>query len=181
MSLQAASILVTVVLALLGLLGKYLYDLRLARRKDALELVNKRLNDFYGPLYVSCQVGAIAADALRNKLGGKQVFLNRLSPTPQELAEWKVWLPAVLMPLNEMRETLILKNSHLILETEFPTCLLRFVAHTASYKAVLKRWEEGDFSEVLGTIDFPRELDKYASDSYVRLKAEQSRLISGDA
>src|SRR4029079_12821943 len=121
--------------------------------------------------------GIIAAAALRTKLRQKAVFINRASPTDREIAEWKVWLPTVLMPLNEFREQLILKNSHLIRETEFPPCLLHFVAHVAAYKAVLKRWEQSDYSELLSIIDFPRELDTYAAQSYAELKAEQARLI----
>ena len=177
MTLQTVSIIVTILLAAVGLVGKYAYDLRLARRKDALELVNRQLNEFYGPLYVASQAGAIAADALRKKLGQKAVFVNRESPTAAELAEWRVWLPNVLMPINDVREQLILKNAHLIRETDFPPCLLQFVAHVAAYKAVLKRWEEGNFEEILSIIDFPSELETYSSRSYVELKHEQARLI----
>lgn len=177
MNLQTVSIIVTILLAAVGLVGKYAYDLRLARRKDTLELVNKQLNEFYGPLFVATQAGAIAAEALRKKLGQKAVFVNRQLPTAAELAEWRVWLPNVLMPINDFREQLILKNAHLIRETDFPPCLLQFVAHVAAYKAVLKRWEEGDFEEILSIIDFPRELESYSTRSYTELKHEQARLI----
>jgi hypothetical protein len=177
MNIQALSIAVTVVLAFVGLVGKYVYDLRLARRKDALELVNRRLNEFYGPLYVSSKAGRVAISALCSRLGQEHVFVNRSAPAEYELNEWKIWLPAVLTPINEFREQLILKNSHLIRETEFPECLVKFVAHVAAYKAVLRKWELQDYSEVLSIIDFPKELDRYAERSYLELKAEQARLI----
>jgi len=83
----------------------------------------------------------------------------------------------VLMPLNEMKEQLILRNAYLIREAEIPECLLMFVAHSSAYKAVLKRWSDGDYSEHLSIIEFPEDLDFYASTSYQELKAEQLRLL----
>jgi hypothetical protein len=74
-------------------------------------------------------------------------------------------------------EDLILRKAHLIRESEMPECLVRFVAHNAAYKAVLKKWANSDFSEYLSIIDFPNEIEDYASRSYQELKAEQVRLI----
>ncbi|VWX62912.1 conserved hypothetical protein [Burkholderiales bacterium 8X] len=177
MNTDTASLAVTILLAIAGLLGKYAYDLRLARRKDALELVNKRLNDFYGPLFVASKAGAITAAALKERLGQGAIFIDRRSPSQHELNEWKVWLPTVFMPLNEFQEQLILKNSHLVRETEFPSCLLHFVAHVAAYKAVLNQWDRGDFTQILSVVDFPEGLEDYASSSFAALKSEQARLI----
>jgi len=181
MTIQTISIAVTVGLSFVGLIGKYVYDLRLARRRDALELVNRRLSEFYGPLFFSTQAGRVAVGALRRRLGQEYVFAKRSAPTERELSEWKVWLPAVLTPINEFREQLILKNSHLIRETEFPECLVDFVAHVAAYKAVLRKWESQDYSEILSIIDFPVELEEYAEQSHLELKAEQARLIGARA
>jgi hypothetical protein len=171
------STVVTIALGFIGLAGTYLYNLRLARRKDRLELINLQLNQFYGPLYVSTVVGAIAFDALRRKLRRELIFANRFQPDPEGLREWKIWLPNVFLPLNEFRGDLILTNSHLIREQDMPECLLAFVAHAAAYKAVLKKWEEGDFSEFLSIIDFPADLEKYATRSYQELKREQLQLL----
>jgi len=178
MNIPLLSILVTIALSLAGLVTTYLNQLRLTRRKEYLDLVNLRLNEFYGPLYVSCQAGAIAIDALRHKLGQSSVFKNRASPSETELHEWRIWLTEVLMPLNDFREDLILRKSYLVLEREMPDCLLRFVAHNAAYKAVLKKWKEGNFSETLSIIDFPGELDAYATRSYAQLELEQMALIN---
>ena len=41
----------------------------LARRRDKLRLVNKRLNEFYGPLYVASEAGNIAYRSLLNRQG----------------------------------------------------------------------------------------------------------------
>src|SRR6185295_15457228 len=163
MSLQLLSILVTIALALIGLMVTYIIQLRLARRKEYLDLVNLRLNEFYGPLYVSSEASVIAFDALRLKLGRDYVFLNRSRPDEREFSEWKIWLPQVLMPLNDFREDLILRKSYLVREKKMPDCLLQFVAHNAAYKAVLQKWTEGDFSEFLSVIDFPTELNDYAA------------------
>ena len=177
MSLQLLSILVTIALALTGLVVTYIVQLRLARRKEYLDLVNLRLNEFYGPLYVSSKASAIAFDALCHKLGRDYVFEVRSRPNESEMREWKIWLPEVLMPLNDFREDLILRKSYLIREREIPDCLLQFVAHTAAYKAVLKKWQDDDFSEFLSIIDFPDELNAYAARSYDELKREQMALI----
>ena len=46
----------------------------LARRRDKLDLVNKRLNEFYGPLYVASEAGNIAYRSLLNRQGkGKAI------------------------------------------------------------------------------------------------------------
>lgn len=177
MNVQWAAILATILLAVIGLVAKYFYDLRLAKRKDRLDLVNRQLNDFYGPLYISTKASVRAIDALKNRLGQSAIFVDRNHPTERELEEWKIWLPSVLMPFNEFKENLILKNSHLIRESEIPDCLLKFVAHVAAYKAVLKKWEKDDYSQILSVIDFPADLDAYATKSYTSLKKEQSILI----
>ena len=57
--LQNAAIL-TVVLAFAGYLVTFLSARMLAQRRDKLKLVNKRLNEFYGPLYVASEAGNIA-------------------------------------------------------------------------------------------------------------------------
>jgi hypothetical protein len=54
--LQNAAVL-TLILAFIGYLATFLSARMLARRKDKLELVNRRLNEFYGPLYVASQAG----------------------------------------------------------------------------------------------------------------------------
>jgi len=50
--LQNAAIL-TIILAFVGYLMTFLSTRLLARRRDKLRLVNKRLNELYGPLYVA--------------------------------------------------------------------------------------------------------------------------------
>src|ERR1035437_7493882 len=60
----------------------------LARRKDKLELVNRRLNEFYGPLYVASQAGNIAYRSLLNKQGKTQSY----PILDSEMKEWMLWM-----------------------------------------------------------------------------------------
>jgi hypothetical protein len=60
-----------------------------------------------------------------------------------------------------------------------PQCLLDFVTHVVGYKAVLRKWADGDFSERRSTIGWPPEFDLYVRTSYAALKSEQMRLMHG--
>jgi hypothetical protein len=61
-----------------------------------------------------------------------------------------------------------------------PQCLLEACAHVAAYRSVLKRWEQGHFSENTSVINFPaEELLEYVSAAFVGLKGEQTELLRG--
>ncbi len=180
MNLQIVSLIITIILAFVGYLITYLNNLRLSNRKEQLELVTKRINEFYGPLYVSSKAGEIAHQALLEKLGKtdkKDLFTIESPPSEKDLAEWRVWMGSVFLLLNEFREKLILENAHLIREEKMPEVLLQFVTHASAYRAMLKKWEMGNFSEYNPFVPFPIELTEYATKSYNELKAEQLKLI----
>jgi len=165
----------TVILALFGYLATFMSAQVLALRKDKLELVNRRLNEFYGPLYVASQAGNIAYRSLLKKQGKTQ----SLPILDEEMKEWMLWMTTIFMPLNDIRERIIIKKAALIIEEEMPQCLLDFVTHVSGYKAVLAKWAEGDYSERRSTIGWPPEFDLYVERSYAALKAEQTRLLHG--
>ncbi len=170
--LQNAAIL-TVVVAFAGYAITFLSAHMLARRRDKLELVNKRLNEFYGPLYVASQAGNIAYRSLLAKQGKTQS-----EPiTDEDLKDWVLWIRTIFIPLNEIREKIIIEKAHLIVEEQMPQCLLDFVTHVVGYKAVIRKWAEGDYSERRSTIGWPPEFDVYVKNSYASLKAEQMRLM----
>jgi len=175
-TLQNAAVL-TVVLAFAGYLVTFMSTRMMARRADMLRLVNKRLNEFYGPLYVASQAGNIAYRSLLRKQGKKQSepILD------SEMKEWVLWMTTIFMPLNDIREKIIIEKAHLIIEEEMPHCLLQFVTHVVGYKAVLSKWAEGDYSERRSTIGWPPEFDGYIERSYKVLKAEQMKLIHNSA
>ena len=74
-SLQTAAVL-TIVLAFAGYLMTFLSTRMMARRADRLRLVNQRLNEFYGPLYVATVAGNIAYRSLLRKQGREQGALR---------------------------------------------------------------------------------------------------------
>ena len=178
MNFEVISLAIPVFLAFTGYLITYWYNLHLSKRKEQLELINKRLDDFYGPLYITAQAGLSAYQTLLIKLNRKSIFENT-DPPPDDrvLEEWRIWVTTVFMPLNEIRERLILENAHLIREEQIPECLLQFIAHVSVYKAIIRKWELGDFSEHAPLIDYPPGLIDYLRISYQELKEEQLRLI----
>jgi hypothetical protein len=171
-SLQNAAVL-TVILAFIGYLATFLSSRMLERRRDKLDLVNRRLNEFYGPLYVASQAGNIAYRSLLKKQGKTQSF----PILDDEMKEWMLWMTTIFMPLNDVREKIIIEKAYLIVEEQMPQCLLDFVTHVVGYKAVLAKWAEGDLSERRSTIGWPPEFDVYVERSYAALKAKQTRLL----
>jgi hypothetical protein len=164
-----------IVLAFVGYLATAWSAKMLARRKDKLEHVNRRLNEFYGPLYVASQAGNIAYRSLLKKQGKTQSF----PILDSEMKEWVLWMTTIFMPLNDVREKIIIEKAYLIVEEQMPQCLLDFVTHVVGYKAVLSKWAEKDYSERRSTIGWPPEFDSYVARSYAALKAQQTHLLHG--
>ena len=175
-SLQNAAVL-TVILAFIGYLATFMSARMLERRRDKLDLVNRRLNEFYGPLYVASQAGNIAYRSLLKKQGKTQSF----PILDDEMKEWMLWMTTIFMPLNDVREKIIIEKAYLIVEEQMPRCLLDFVTHVVGYKAVLAKWADGDYSERRSTIGWPPAFDTYVERSYKALKAEQTHLIHNSA
>lgn len=163
----------TIVFAFAGYLVTFLSTRMLARRQDKLRLVDRRLSEFYGPLYVASKTGNIAYRALLRKQGKTQSdpILD------SEMKEWVLWMTTIFAPLNDIREKIIIEKAYLIVEQRMPPCLLDFVTHVVGYKAVLAKWAEGDFSERRSSIGWPPEFDAYVERSYAALKADQTRLM----
>jgi hypothetical protein len=97
------------------------------------------------------------------------------------MKEWMLWMTTIFTPLNDIRERVIIEKAHLIIEERMPQCLLDFVTHVVGYKAVLAKWNEGDYVERRSTIGWPPEFDTYVRHSYAALKAEQTRLMHSPA
>ena len=171
-SMQGA-VTLTIILAFAGYLITFLTSRVSDRRAARLRLVDQRLNDFYGPLYVATVAGNIAYKSLLQKQGKTQCHPIR----DEDLKEWALWMTTIFMPLNDVREKIIIENAHLIVEEQMPQCLLDFVTHVVGYKALLTRWAEGDYSERRSTIGWPPEFDTYVERSYKALKAEQTHLL----
>jgi len=167
-------ILATVVVAISGYLFTYWNNLRHARHQAELELVNRRLNKFYGPLYIIVHSTAIAYREHHSKIGKKQSV--QISKKEQE--EYKSWILSVYAPMAERLSELILDGAHLIREEKMPNALLNLIAHVSVTKALIYKWENGDYSELNPSIDYPfKEITEYAEKSYSELKALQLKLI----
>ncbi len=173
LGLSRNAAILTVLLAFFSYFVTFLSARMLAQRRDKLELVNRRLNEFYGPLYVASQAGNIAYRSLLTKLGKTQSY----PILDSELKEWVLWMTTIFMPLNDVREKIIIEKAYLVVEEHMPQCLLDFVTHVVGYKAVLSKWSDGDYTERRSTIGWPPEFDVYVRDSYEALKAEQTRLM----
>ena len=167
------ALFLTITIAFAGYLITILGARMLNQHRDKLDLVNRRLNEFYGPLYVASEAGNIAYRSLL-KRQGKTVSEPILD---SELKEWTLWMNTIFMPLNDIREKIIIEKAYLIIEEQMPQCLLDFVTHVVGYKAVMSKWAEGEFSERRSTIGWPPEFDIYVKKSYAALKAEQTRLL----
>jgi hypothetical protein len=195
MGIETISMIITILLALGGYLITYQQNLRLTRRKERLELINKRLDEFYGPLYVSTRASRktflvylqTVEEMKRQKSGESsdiplsEVTLSNTSLSSSELwftSEWRTWSTDIIYPILINCDNVILQKAYLIREEEMPECLHLFVAHMASLRRVIKKWEQGDFTEGGPLIKFPSELNEYAITSYQELKSEQLKLIN---
>ena len=184
MDIAYISLGTTVLLAMAGYLATYANTLLLARRRERLELVTKQLNEFYGPLYISTQASAIAYAAMKAKLGATH-RLDRAVSSPDgdspAMREWRLWVVTVLTPMNAAQEKLVLNGAHLIREHEVPACLLNLVAHIAAWKAVIRKWDDGDLTEQFAIIPYPAHASEYVAEAFRSLKAEQLALIGRTA
>lgn len=177
--MELAGLVATIALALLGYLVTYLNNLRLQRRTDKLRFVTAQIDELYGPLYVITQTGQMLFATLqvkRHREGRAKEDTGASAPS-RTRTDWHIWVEEVFMPLNEQLEQVLINKAHLIIEEEMPQCLKLFLAHSAGYKAVIKKWQMGDFSEGTSVIDYPAEIVEYAEQSYLRLKKQQQKLL----
>jgi len=168
---------ITAMIAIVSWFKKQSDDREIMLHKERLELVNHQLAELYGPLLISCKAGRSAFEALLVKLNRRQGIFHGAPPSEVELKEWFHWMKHVFNPINERRESLILEHCHLIREAEVPQCFLDFSAHVAGYRAILAKWERGDFAEHYAIHEFPSSLDVYAASAFEQLKQEQAWLL----
>ena len=86
MIVSAIPLIATITVAVIGYFLTYWNNLRLSRHQAHLELVNRRLNEFYGPLFIITRTISTAYQAQLSKLGRKQVYEEGKKLTP---AEWE--------------------------------------------------------------------------------------------
>jgi hypothetical protein len=172
--------IVTVVVALIGYLITYWNNILLSQRTEQLNRINRQLSEFYGPLYSLVDAGNQAWTAFRTKYrsGISSFFERNPPPTDEDLVAWRLWITTVFMPRNLQLYELIVSKADLIIESDMPDCLRDLCAHVAAYQVVLKKWENGDFSEHTSSIIYPRKaLVEYSSRSFTDLKRKQAELL----
>lgn len=175
----AATLLVTIGLAVAGYLFTYWYNVRLSRRRDRLDRVSRQLSDLYGPLFalVTSSTSIWTEFRVANRPG-----IGYWDPEPpvsrDEATTWRVWMKEVFMPLNIQMVDAAVQKADLLEESTMPECLLDLCAHVAAYRSVRARWEQGDYSEHTSLMRFPEiALRDYAETRFLRLKSEQRRLL----
>ena len=171
-----ATISATVLLAVAG----YVYNLRLAQRKDRLERVNRQLSDFYGPLFALTLTSGALWELFRYnvKPDTHYFFDERYPPTAKQEEQFRLWMMHVFMPLHAHLFTIITQHADLVEEPDMPACLMQLCQHVADYRPIVARWEAGDFSVQASSVPFPsHELNEYAAGRFQRLKARQARLL----
>ena len=169
--------LVSVLLAVAGYLAAHASRLRLDQRTNQLNRINAQLAELYGPLFALSSATSTAWKQFRGKYRPGRAFFDGEPPSDADLVAWRLWMREVFMPSNLRMTELITSKSDLLIEDHIPTCLLTLCAHVAAYQAVLKRWEERDFSEHTALVNFPLDVLDYASKSFLFLKREQARLL----
>jgi hypothetical protein len=176
-SYQLLSILATITVAVFGYVATYVYNLRLARRKERLDRVTQQIDAFYGPLYVIAKTIDTAYQTLLQTMGRSSFFDDHNPPTDDQWKQHRIWVKTIFLPLVEDLAELIKQNAHLIREEEMPDMLIRVVAHSFTSKVLAYEWEHGDTHNELPAISFPTEILDYATQSYKELKREQLQLI----
>jgi hypothetical protein len=173
-------LIITIFLAFIGFIAKYVNDVIIAQRKDKLERINHQLKNLYGPLYAINEASEIAWKEFRSiyRPDAISFFGTVPPPTEEELIAWRLWMSEVFMPLNLRIEKAIVENGDLIIEKEMPKCFISLCAHVAAYKPVIKKWESGDYSEHVSLSNFPKDFRSYIKSSYMDLKEQQAKLCS---
>lgn len=170
---------VTILVAFFGYLITYLNTLRLSQRKDHLERINRQLGELYGPLFALSEASHIARKKFLQKhaSGRTSFFAKDIKHSEDELSVWRLWMKTVFLPINFKIYDLVLSKSDLLIESDMPNCLVIICAHVTSYKVVLERWEQADFSEHTALIPFPKDFRDYVKVSFEKLKSKQAKIL----
>lgn len=176
-------LVVTVFVAATGYAATYLTNLRLTRRRDHLDRVNRQLSELYGPLYA--QAEAVDRAWCKFVAGGGNMWAASAPVTAEQAATWRLWMSTVFMPLNRRMAETVVSHADLLREDTIPEPLKELCAHVACYEPIVARWQDNGFDSVQFDDhvsiagNFPRkELDAYVRTSFEALKLEQARLLA---
>lgn len=181
MSSEASAIAGSVVLALVGYVATFLMQRNHAERQAELDRVNLQLRNLYGPLYTTL----LANQAIWNAFchthwpsHGEASYFGSGQTTEKEKETWRTWMVEVFEPLNLRVERAILENGDLLDGNELPQEFVDVLAHIASYRALYRKWNDGDFSDHTSLLNYPSGLLQRVEPTYRDLLQRQ-RSLSG--
>ena len=177
-SIQVISVFVPAIVAILVWQLNRMSALKEEKRKLRLELINKKINNFYGPLYVADMAGRASYNAFCNIINIDSD--KSVEETPLSEDQTKIlyrWMEVVFLKQNDLIEKTILENAYLIEEEELPSCLIDYLAHIATWREALKYYEATNDFKSAKTLPYPSDLSAYVRETYIALKNEQLKLI----
>lgn len=167
--------------------------------QEELNLINAKLNNFYGPF--------LAIDKASNALWTKFCEVNHRHIHPDSffikddkgeksdlceelLQDYMRVMKEIFAPLNQQRKDLIITEAALIdinVSEEFPQQLIDLVTHASELCSIMRRWDDQQFkynaksvfeekgrSAFYPEFQFPAELDKYVEDKWMELNKKKS-------
>jgi len=171
------TILVPIVLTLLGIAGAYWNGVRTEARKSKIAFVNEQLKNLYGPLFSLSQASEAAWEKFRGLYRPTGAFFSPTNPPNKtELEEWVRWMRVVFTPMNEQMVNTIVEHADLI-EGEFSQSFLEMISHVESYKVVMNKWDDGDFSIFTSIVNYPSGFNAEVKTTFEMLKARQQQLM----
>ena len=173
------TLLVTVLVAFSGYLFTYWNNLRLTKRKERLDRIDRQLRELYGPLFALHSTSHAAWKAFRSiyRPDVAGFWDKRNPPNETEAEAWRLWITEVFMPINQRMVQVVQEHADLLEETEMHPCLINLSAHVAGYTFLLKAWDAGDYSRNTSPTLFPGDLGEYVQEHYERLQRTQAEIM----
>jgi hypothetical protein len=167
---------------------KFRISLNLDKKRAELKFVSEQIQFLYGPLFSLESASDIAFVAfMKLYASNRDSFFDDKSRSKSELEAWRLWMSEVMMPLNLGMEKAIVENSHLIIGSSIPKSFRAFLGHVASYKAVLKKWDEARSngtleqltdSDHMAIANFPLQMKNDVKTAFAQLRIKQLELLS---
>ena len=175
-SITILTIMIPVVLAFIA----YFNSMRLERRKNRLERINKQLNDFYGPLLATVKANNYAWKNFKKKyLEGqdeKRGFVAKYNPNENETREYYNWMKNVFMPNNELLYRIVVKKTSLLEDNDIPLPLLKLAIHILEARAEFNKSTPNQPINI--NYEYPSKgLIAYCEKEFRKLKEQQSKLM----
>lgn len=190
LNIDQLTLVVTAALAFLGWGLTYVLNVRRDTLKHQIEFTNRQLKYLYGPLYLRLKASDRTWELFWAKYQPKHGQGRYFSgpTTESEKQVWRNWMRNVFEPMNARTEEVLTNNIDLLSHQEksnepnpsgeLPSGMVNALAHIASYKAVLSKWDAGDFTEHVALNDWPgKELLEIVESDFQSLREKQQKLL----